>query len=216
MERSPDTMTPKSSVLLADGLLTVALTGLFLIALPGQQAPRAETFDEVSPDAARSLRGKIVGIMVADETPTRPADAARTIVASEIELESFVLFAMEDDIPAKVDHVDVEIEPGLVSAATQLTFVAEEASGNPILDFLIGGTHSLFVQGRLEAKGGRGKFDLRSVRVDGIPVPTLIVEALVDRYVTPKYPKVDLSEPFDIPWGIEELVLTSNLVTITY
>jgi hypothetical protein len=38
----------------------------------------------------------------------------------------------------------------------------------------------------------------------------------VDRYVTPKYPKVDLSEPFDIPWGIEELVLTSNLVTLTY
>ncbi len=208
-------MTPKSSVLLADGLLVVALSGLFLLAQPGPQAPQGVTFDEVSPEAAESLRLKIVDIITADETPSRASDAAATVEAGEIELESFVLFAMEDEIPARVDLVDVEIDRGLVSAETQLTF-ANETSGNPLLDLLIGGTHSFFVQGRLEAKGGRGKFDLRSVRVDGIPVPTLIIEALVDRYVTPKYPKVDLSKPFLVPWGIEEIILTSNLATITY
>ena len=209
-------MTPKSSVLLADGLLVAALSGLFLLAQPGPQTPPGGTFDEVSPEAAESLRLKIVDIITADETPSRPSDAAATIEAGEIELESFVLFAMEDEIPARVDLVDVEIDRGLVSAETQLTFVADETSGNPILDLLIGGTHSFFVQGRLEAKGGRGKFDLLSVRVDGIPVPTLIIEALVDRYVTPRYPHVDLSKPFIVPWGIEEIVLTPNLATILY
>jgi hypothetical protein len=209
-------MTPKSSVLLADTVLAVALTGLFVLAQPSELAIQVEAFVEVSPRAAESLRGKIVDIIVADETPTRPSDAVVTIEASEIELESFVLFAMKDDIPAQVDQVDVEIEPGLVSAQTQLTFVAEGVGGNPILDFLIGGTHTFFIQGRLEAEGGRGKFDLRSVRVDGFPVPTLIIEALVGRYVTPKYPKVDLSKPFEVPWGIEEIVLTPNIATIIY
>ena len=59
-------MTPKSSVLLADGLLVVALSGLFLLAQPGPQAPQGVTFDEVSPEAAESLRLKIVDIITAD------------------------------------------------------------------------------------------------------------------------------------------------------
>ena len=130
-------MTPKSSVLLTDTVLAVALTGLFVLAQPGELAIQVEAFVEVSPRAAESLRGKIVDIIAADETPTRPSDTVVTIEASEIELESFVLFAMQDDIPAQVDQIDVEIEPGLVSAQTQLTFVAEGLGGNPILDFLI-------------------------------------------------------------------------------
>jgi hypothetical protein len=34
--------------------------------------------------------------------------------------------------------------------------------------------------------------------------------------VKPKYPEADLNEPFDMPWGIEELKLESGKATVVY
>jgi hypothetical protein len=61
-----------------------------------------------------------------------------------------------------------------------------------------------------------GRFELVEVQVDGIPVPNVLIEALIARYVKPKYPEVDLKEPFTMPWGIESLTITPGKTTIVY
>ena len=208
-------MTSRYSVLLVDGVLAGALLGLVFWVQLGSPSVSQEPFLEVSTEAADSLSRKIALIRRAESDPQRKGSAETTIELTEIELESFVLYEMEDDIPATVESIDVGIGAETISALTQLTFSAEE-TGNFLLDFLMGGTHSLFVEGRLEAEEGRGKFELRGVRVDGLPVPIVLVEALIDRFVTPRYPQVDLGEPFDVPWGVEQVVLSPGLATITY
>jgi hypothetical protein len=134
---------------------------------------------------------------------------------SEAELESYVLFELKDQIPAQMDSFDVQLQPGTVGAQTQLTF-ASDATGNPLIDVVVGGTHDLFLKGRLQGTEGRGKFDLEEIRVDGIPVPTILIKALLDKYVKPKYPEADLNEPFDLPWGIEEVTLEEGKATVVY
>ena len=208
-------MTSRYSVLLASGLLAGALLGLVSWVQQGSPSVSQEPFLEVSPEAADSLSAKIASIRRAESDPERKGSATTTIEITEIEMESFLLYEMEDDIPATVESIDVGIGAETISVLTQVTFSAEE-TGNFLLDFLMGGTHSLFVEGRLEAEEGRGKFELRGVRVDGLPVPIVLVEALIDRFVTPRYPKVDLDKPFDVPWGVEEVVLSPGLATITY
>jgi hypothetical protein len=74
----------------------------------------------------------------------------------------------------------------------------------------------LFLKGKLNAKEGRGRFDLEEVRVDGIPVPNVLIQALIKKYVKPKYPDVDLNEPFDMPWGIQELKIDAGKATVVY
>jgi hypothetical protein len=54
------------------------------------------------------------------------------------------------------------------------------------------------------------------VKVDGIPVPLVLIETLIDKYVKPKYPEVDLKEPFPMPWGMESLTITTGKATIAY
>jgi hypothetical protein len=54
------------------------------------------------------------------------------------------------------------------------------------------------------------------VQVDGIPVPNVLIQALIKRYVKPKYPEVDLNEPFDLPWDIQEMKLEPGKATVTY
>ena len=72
------------------------------------------------------------------------------------------------------------------------------------------------MKGKLAAAGGRGRFELQTVRLDGIPVPTILIETLVDRYVKPEHPEVDLNEEFQMPWGIDDITITTGKATITY
>ena len=85
-----------------------------------------------------------------------------------------------------------------------------------MVDALVGGTHNLFLKGKLVGREGRGKFDLQEIRVDGIPVPTILIQTLFKKYVQPKYPEADLNEPFDLPWGIQEIRLEPGKTTAVY
>jgi len=109
----------------------------------------------------------------------------------------------------------VQLTPGIVAADTKLTFPSD-STGNPLVDAIVGGTHTFFLKGKLAASEKRGRFELQEVKVDGIPVPLILIETLVEKYVKPKYPDVDLKEPFPMPWGMESLVITQGKATIVY
>ena len=192
------------------GVLAVAAGVVFYsIAAKGASGSKA-----VSEQAAESLQAKIDAIKKASDSHTHRRGSSR-VELSEAELESYVVYALKGDIPAQLDSIDVRIAPASVSSNSQITFNSN-ATGNPIFDSLVGGTHNLYVKGNLTGHEGRGKFDLQEVQVDGIPVPNVLIQALIKRYVKPKYPEVDLNEPFDLPWDIQELKLDEGKATVIY
>jgi len=196
-------------------VLLLAVAAAFVYrAMPASSAVAAEENEKVSAKAAKSLQDKIDAIKKAENDANRAPGATRVEI-SEVELESYMLFKLKEDIPARMDTFDVQLEPGTVAAQTQLTFTSD-ATGNPIIDAVVGGTHDLFVKGALRGSQARGKFDLLEVRVDGIPVPMILMQSLFDKYVKPKYPDADLKEPFDLPWGIEELTLEKGKAIVAY
>ena len=205
----------KTLVIIAICAVGIAIAGVFALrGIPTGSTVAAEENDTVSPKAAKSLQDKIDAIKKAKDMPDRPPRESR-VELSEVELESYMLFSMKDQIPAQMDSFDVQLEPGTVAAQTQLTF-SSDATGNAIVDAVVGGTHDLFIKGSLQGSEGRGKFELLEIRVDGIPVPKILIESLFDKYVKPKYPDADLKEPFDLPWGIEELTLEQGKAIVTY
>jgi len=168
---------------------------------------------EVSERTAHVLHGKIEAIKKAEKAAGQRAP--ERVEVSDAELESYVLYELREDIPARVDSIDVQLTPGSVAANTKITF-GNSPTNNPLIDVLISGTHRLFVKGKLQARGGQAKFSLQEARVDGIPVPLILIETLIDKYVKPKYPDVNLDEPFVMPWGIKDLTITSGKATIVY
>ena len=180
-----------------------------------QRAPRdaASAADDVSEKSAERLQAKIDAV---EQASTKSGDRRREQVeVSEVELESYVMFHLRDEIPARMDSIDVQLTPGAVAADTQLTFTSD-ATGNSLIDTLIGGTHNFFLKGRLSGVNGQGKFELDEVRVDGIPVPKVLIETLVKRYVTPKYPDTDLKAPFELPWKIDQITIDQGKAIIVY
>ena len=77
----------------------------------------AQEFTSVSPEAANLLGSRIQEIRQR-ELDTGRAPGQDTIRVGEIEMESFVLFWMEEDIPPRVDSVDVRVTDGIISAKT--------------------------------------------------------------------------------------------------
>ncbi len=196
---------------------TVLLLFTILVAGSVNARQTSETIPpNVSQTAADSLWDKIVTIRAAETSATRLPDAATSLRVTDIEMESFVFFSMRDEIPARVQSIDVEVGYGTISAATELSFDSQEGSGNPIVDILLQSSHGVFVKGALEGHRGEGRFELQEVRVDGFPVPIAVVEILVDRFVKPRFPQVDLEEGFRIPWGIDEIAIAPEGATITY
>jgi hypothetical protein len=187
----------------------IITAGIFMSAVAGfllaQNGPSA--------GAAQALQAKIDAIKAAQSNSN--GRSPQTVVVSEVELESYVLFHLRKDIPARIDSLDVQLTDGAVAADTKLTF-APDTTGNAVVDLLISGTHNLFLKGKLSAAGKQGKFELEEVKVDGIPVPNLLIDTLIAKYVKPKYPDVDLNAPFEMPWGIQSLVITPGKTTIVY
>ena len=203
----------KKLVVLSVTIGAVVLAAAFVLRSISAQETAAEP-RELSKRSADVLQGKIDDIKKTDEA----ADANRKhseIDVTEAELESYVVYSLREKIPVQMDSIDVQLTPGAVAADTQMTFNSN-TTGNPMVDALVGGTHNLFVKGRLSGYQGRGKFDLEEVRVDGIPVPKVLINSLFDRYVKPKYPEADLKEPFDLPWGIQSIDIQSQRARITY
>jgi hypothetical protein len=193
--------------------LAAALATAGAVVLPRISGATGQNGQPVpSERAAQELQTKIDRIRSAEKTNR---SAGRQTEVSEHELESYVVFLLKDEIPARIEFFDVQLTPGAVAADIRLTF-ASNSTGNPVVDALIAGTHSLFLKGRLQAADSRGKFDLEEVRLDGIPVPTILIESLIARYVKPEYPEVDLNQPFPMPWGMESLSISDGKAVIGY
>jgi hypothetical protein len=189
------------------------LAAVFVLRSLSPQETAAEP-RELSKRNADVLQTKIDDIKKADEAGDSSRQPSETEV-SEAELESYVVYSLREQIPVQIDSIDVQLTSGAVASDTQLTFNSN-TTGNPMVDALVGGTHNLFVKGRLHGYQGRGKFELEEVKVDGIPVPKVLIQTLFDKYVKPKYPEADLKEPFDMPWGIDSIDIQTQKARIVY
>jgi hypothetical protein len=200
----------KKALALAICVPLLAALGVVVLNYVSQEEVSAQA-GEVSARAAKALQVKIDDIKEAQAAGRN----GKEVEVSDTELESYVLYELRQDIPVQMDSIDIQLTPGTVAADTQMTFTNLN-TGNPVVDTLVTGTHNLFVKGRFTGKASRGKFDLDEIRVDGIPVPRILIESLFEKYVKPKYPDADLKEPFDLPWGIEEVTIERDKARIKY
>jgi len=162
---------------------------------------------------AASLQAKIDTIKKADADKKRVG--MQSLEVFEPELEAYVQTSMKKDIPVQLESIRVRLTPGIIAADARLT-IPPGSVGNFLADALVDGTHNILIKGKLSGSKQIGKFDLQDVSVDGIPVPNILIDVLLKKYVKPKYPDVDLKEPFDLPWGIDAIEVQQSKAKITY
>ena len=140
----------------------------------------------------------------------RPASLRTPVTESEV--NSYLNYALAADLPVGVTDPYVSIDgDGRISgrATVDLSRVKAERSSGGWLDPLayLGGKAPVVAVGALHTSEGMARLDLESTTISGVPVPGMLLQALVSYYSrTPENPDgIKLNESFKLPVGIKEI-----------
>jgi hypothetical protein len=143
---------------------------------------------------------------------TSPAAVRRTEV-SEDEINSWFAFRGQQYLPSGVTSPNVTIlGDGTMRGVATVDLEAvgkRRSSGGGALDIwsYLGGKVPVAVTGTLQARDGRGRFEMKSAEVAGVPVPKALVQELVSVYTSSPDDKkpVSLDSSFELPAKIRSI-----------
>lgn len=120
------------------------------------------------------------------------------------------------DIPAGVQSVRFQSEPGVVTADTRVDFdrlKGETDTFNPLLAVFTG-IHDVVVIAHAHGTGGEGFVHVDSVSLDGVEIPRFVLQLFVDKYLRPQYPDIGLDSRFKLPDRIIGAVVGAHKLTV--
>jgi hypothetical protein len=135
---------------------------------------------------------------------------------SEEEINAY-LAAGKVDLPAGVESVRFQSEPGVVKATTRVDFErikAGRSSFNTLLE-VFRGVHDVDVVAHAHAAGGVGSVEVDSVSLDGVEIPRFVLQLFVANYIQPKYPNLGLDSSFPLPDRIDQATVGVHELTLT-
>lgn len=163
----------------------------------------------VSREQAAAFQKKLTRIVQQAETKS---DRGVQTTVTEVEVNSYLRFSAGDRLPVGVTDPTVGIQSqGRLNgrAIVDLDVIRKKRSNGGWLDPLsyLTGQLPLTAIGVLTTRGGKGKFDLESAAVSGIPIPKAFLQDIVSYYTrTPDFPQgINIDAPFDLPAEIEKI-----------
>ncbi len=170
-------------------------------ALSSRQAPTRE-------DSER-FRAKVDAIARCADAPTATPLVTRI---TEAELNAYLAYDAKADLPTGLTEPRVTVLPSLDlsgTATVDLDAVRRQRQSRGWLDPLsyLGGTLTVAIVGRLDARDGQARFSLQSAKVGGVPVPKMVVQELVTYYSkTEANPRgINIDDPYPLPARIREI-----------
>lgn len=122
-------------------------------------------------------------------------------------------------LPDGVQRVRFSSVPTVVTAAARIDFdrlTASRKINNPWMAMLFTGVHDVSVEAQASGSHGMGTVRVNSVAIDGLKVPQMALQFLVDYCLKPKYgPTVGLDSHFSLPVHIDSAVVGNDQVAFT-
>jgi hypothetical protein len=182
-------------------VLAVAMSAVAAATLQGATASRQH---------ADSLARKIT--LITQRGAQGPTSVARRTEVSEDEVNSWFVFRGRPYLPNGVTNPNVTmIGDGTMrgAATVDLEALGRRRSRGGLLDFwsLLGGKVPVEVTGTLRARDGRGRFEMKSAEVAGVPVPKALVQELLSAYTSSPEDKdpIGLESTFELPARIRSI-----------
>ena len=182
---------------------------LALVAALGPAAPSAQpaVLSPFTPADGRQLAEALAAIVDNADAAAATDSGPRTITLTERGINAYLRFQGAELLPPAVGEPEIRLlGSGRLSARARidLDLLRAERPRGP-LDPLryLGGQVEVVAVGALRASDHVGRIEIESVHVESIPVPVaLLVEAVRTYRDSGGF---DLTEPFRLPYGIEEL-----------
>ena len=79
---------------------------------------------------------------------------------------------------------------------------------------MLSGTQTLTAVGKITTSKGKGECALESAQVNSIPIPAWLANSVIGYLSSRQPPNVDVSEPFDLPYQIQEVSVTRERLVL--
>lgn len=202
-------MHPPAKSAISRALSSALVFTLVLAAGPVAAAP-AKTPQQL----ADSMEKKIASVK---ENGAKERPDKRITVFQQDEINAY--FAERRlTMPDGVRSVVFTLGPNLVHAQARIDFddiTRNRRTHNPLM-YLFTGVHNVEVSARTAPAGaGMVHVTVESVTIDGVTVPRMALQFFVDRFVSPKYPKVGLDRDYRLPAKMDAVVIARGKGTVT-
>jgi hypothetical protein len=168
-----------------------------------------------TPEAAESAARKFDQIREAHDS----GGSFGTVRLSEHEANSYLAYELDGSIPTGVSDIVLQFTPGRISGSSVMDFdklkEGLRVPFNPIADFLLRGVHTVGVQGSSSGINGTGQFHLDRVLLDGVELPQMVVDYMIEQYLKPRYPSAAINQPFLLPFSIDSFRPGTESLTLT-
>ena len=195
-------------------LLSTLAVGLVVLTVHGAAQPRLTKAD------GDRFQAKLVRIVALGNAPAGRARAAQTTQVTDAEVNSYLRFHAQDQIPVGVVEPLLNAQnDGIVSgrAIVDLDAVRKQKERGWLdpMGYLTGRL-PLTARGRLTTKDGVGRFELHSAELSGVTIPKSVLQELLSFYSrTPEDPGgINMDEPFELPSQIREIRVAPGTATI--
>ena len=120
-------------------------------------------------------------------------------------------------MPDGVRSVRFVLRPGEVTAYTRVDFdeITKNASSRHPLLMIFSGTHDVEVVAEASGTGGVTRVNVKSVVLDGLPIPRSALEMFIEKWVNPKYPSVQLDGDYKLPARLDTVAIQDRQGVVT-
>jgi hypothetical protein len=158
---------------------------------------------------AETMKQKVAAIVAHGELASKQP---RRTTINESEANGYLAFELGDTLPAGVVNPSVTA-PGegrlTGRAVVDLDAVRKAGKSTSLLDprSYLTGTVPVTATGFLRAASGRGRFELESATIGGVPIPKWLLQEIVSHYSkSPDDPDgIGLDDQFELPSRIREI-----------
>lgn len=143
---------------------------------------------------------------------------SRTYVVSEADLNAFLAARVQEEQRKGVEGIQVRL--GNRAFVTELDLnmdeleLKDDAMTLALFRSVLSGRRKLEVEGDLTTLDGKGRFEVRAARLNGVSLPPALLTLILSTVGKQLDPPFDPTEPFDLPYGIEEIQVEPRKVTI--
>jgi hypothetical protein len=136
---------------------------------------------------------------------------AKHVEFRESEVDAYMQHELSPLFPKGLKRVDIQLGQDSVSANSLINFdeieTSEDGQRNLLLNALFRGEHTLDVLTTVKTQNGTGTYEVAKVLLDQREIPKPLVDLLIRKYISPKYPRAKPDTLFPLPYNIEKIDL---------
>lgn len=166
--------------------------------------------------AAKTGATRINETLVQLQAP-KPNNQVQKFLLKETDLNEFIEVAIQSKKRLGVKKIQLDVaEAGRISATATINMddVKLDNTGVWLFKKFLSGTQVLKAEGKIVRNRNKARYELEKAEFNGVWVPAWLASAVVSFVGKNQPPHIDITEDFDLPYGITGLAFHSDSVEI--